>query len=229
MVLGLREAFLGRLILLSVTGIAVGGLGYTAQEDRPLETAQGEAQPVVANAADEGIPQAIDAGRMALSGLESVVRLTYPDIDHVEPPAVAVSQIVLADVREADEYIVSRIPGAVRIDPESSIDAVLQAVGDVSGKQVVFYCSVGLRSSTLARRVRARLRQAGAVKVANLSGGLFRWHNEDRALVNGLGETDLVHKFSDYWGQLIRRQSKAVLPPTGSASAQGPQSTQPSP
>jgi len=76
------------------------------------------------------------------------------------------------------------------------------------GKTVVFYCSVGERSSRMATHVRDVAREAGAKEIYNLSGGIFAWHNDRLPLVSAPGRpTEFVHPFDATWGRLVDRQS----------------------
>ena len=71
---------------------------------------------------------------------------------------------LVLDVREAGEYAVSRLPSAVRVPPDADADAFMRAVGDsVNGMQLLFYCSVGQRSSKLADRVQEDVTAAGGL------------------------------------------------------------------
>ena len=163
------------------------------------------------------------AGPLGL--IEQRLRASYPDVQHVVPDAVSEElagsrdDILLVDVREAKEHAVSHLPGAVRIDPEASVSEALARIGDVSGRRVLFYCSVGVRSSKLAEDVRAELRERGARSVENLSGGIFRWHNERRPLVRGAAPTDTVHPFNTFWSMLIERRALISYSPRPEASA----------
>jgi Rhodanese-like domain len=75
----------------------------------------------------------------------------------------------------------------------------------------VFYCSVGMRSSSLAAEVQEALVKAGASGVFNLRGGMFGWHNARRPLVDAAGATDFVHPFNDKWGKLVARQEQVRM------------------
>ena len=154
----------------------------------------------------------------ALNALEMEVSQTYPDVAHVAPTAIAPAtgsgdDVVFFDVRETEEFAVSRIAGAQRIDPDIGTAEFLRRIGDVTGKKVVFYCSVGVRSSMLAGRVQEVLRARGAAAVYNLSGGIFRWHNERRPLSARNGRTDKVHPYSSYWSRYLKRQGLASYRP----------------
>ncbi len=114
---------------------------------------------------------------------------------------------LLLDVRSEEEYDVSRIRGAVRVEPDLSTEAFLDRHGArIQGKDPVFYCSVGERSARLAERVREPALAAGALSVANLRGGLFRWYNEGHPVVDARGETDAVHPYGPEWEHLIERR-----------------------
>ena len=121
----------------------------------------------------------------------------------------ASENIVLFDVREPAEYAVSHLPGAVRVDPGLSREAFLDIHSTrLAGKAVVFYCSVGVRSSLLASRVQSDLASRGVASIHNMAGGIFGWHNESRPLVDGIGATDRVHGYDKTWGRLVERKSQ---------------------
>jgi len=109
---------------------------------------------------------------------------------------------LLFDVREPAEYAMSRLPGAIRLDPGLSSEAFLTAHGARSaGARVVFYCAVGWRSGRMLERVQAMVAQARPAAMLNLRGGMFRWRAEGLPLEGGTE----VHQFDDRWGQLLRR------------------------
>ena len=119
-------------------------------------------------------------------------------------------QIILLDTRKPAEYRVSHIEGAIRIAPNANIDELMAVLpGDIKDAEVVFYCSVGARSSRVAKRSKTALQARGVSGIYNLRGGLFDWHNEARPLVNEDGPTDLIHPFSRYWGRLLSRRELA--------------------
>lgn len=140
------------------------------------------------------------------------VRRDYSDVGHISAKALVdmvqrEENVLLIDVRERAEYSVSHLAGAVRADPDMSRSTFLDRfAAEARDKVVVLYCSVGVRSSKLARRVQEALEANGARQVFNLEGGIFAWHNERRRLVNGKGETSFVHPFDTHWGALVKRQ-----------------------
>lgn len=115
---------------------------------------------------------------------------------------------LIVDVREPEEYAISHLPGAVRVPPDADAEAFMQAVGGkVAGRGVLFYCSVGQRSSKLAARVQDAVSDAGGTGVANLRGGIFRWHGEHGPLVNAAGPVDRIHPYNAVWGRLMPRDN----------------------
>ena len=104
---------------------------------------------------------------------------------------------VLLDIRSAEEFAVSRIPGARHMPPDTVVDFAERELASLDRSQlIVVYCAVGMRSAAAARD----LKFLGFTQVKNLRGSLFQWANEGRALE---GAT-VVHPYNDYWGQLLR-------------------------
>lgn len=112
---------------------------------------------------------------------------------------------LLLDARTPEEFAVSHLPGAVRVDPNASSEALADEVATLRGsdceRPVVVYCSVGIRSA----RVVERLQQAGIDAVYNLDGAIFRWASEGRpVLCDGEPVRD-VHPYNAVWGRLLPR------------------------
>jgi hypothetical protein len=40
----------------------------------------------------------------------------------------------------------------------------------------------------------------------NLRGGIFRWYNEGKPVVDASGMTDDIHKFDPIWGMMVERR-----------------------
>lgn len=148
--------------------------------------------------------------------LEDIARrmeAAYPAITHTPPSGLAAmmaanARFLLADVREPDEYGVSHLAGAERVDPDAAAARVVaQLAARAAGGDVLFYCSVGQRSSRMAVRVRQAMIDHGARRVHNLRGGVFAWHNEARPLVDRFGATPYVHPYSVAWRRLLDRQA----------------------
>jgi len=154
-----------------------------------------------------------------LPTVKSQVLRDYKDVSHMETGELAEmmavkNDLLIFDVREENEFKVSHIPGAIRISPSSWGWTFLREYGDkVKGKTVVFYCSVGVRSSIMAARVQDGLTERGALKVKNLNGGIFAWHNENRSLINRNGNTSFVHPYDKHWGSLLSHQDQTRMSP----------------
>ncbi|MGI9403293.1 MAG: rhodanese-like domain-containing protein [Hyphomicrobium sp.] len=164
----------------------------------------------IAGVALLGSPRVTRGPTSLRTTIENVAQ-RWPEIGHITPAQVAPlmddRKVVLFDVRQDAEYVVSRLPGAIHVTPGTSRAAFLDRHGDnVKGKRVVFYCSVGERSSSLASRVANDLKARGAVAVDDLAGGIFAWHGEGRSLVDAKGPTEFIHPFDASWGRLVSRQ-----------------------
>lgn len=116
---------------------------------------------------------------------------------------------LIFDVRQRQEFEVSHIAGAHHLNPNTWLNAFMKNYGStVKGKQVVFYCSVGVRSSKMASYLKDELMKRGARDVYNLKKGLFSWANKGHPLQNANGTTSFIHPYNNHWGQLI--QSKEM-------------------
>lgn len=121
------------------------------------------------------------------------------------------SSCLLFDVREAAEFGRSHIRDAHLVAPAMAAEAFMAKFGEqIEGKRLVFYCSVGYRSSVMAARVRDRSLASGARSVANLRGGIFRWYNEGRAVHDSVDTTDAIHPYDRIWGVLVHPRQGAA-------------------
>lgn len=153
----------------------------------------------------------VAAESFTLDAVRADVRQDYRGVTHLSTDALAKmldgkEPLLLLDVREREEFAVSHIPGAVRVDPGMwSWSFMKSFAAQANAKKVIFYCSVGVRSSALAEQVQEALKTRGARAVYNLDGGIFAWHNERRRLTDRTGDTPFVHPFDGHWGKLIKR------------------------
>lgn len=129
--------------------------------------------------------------------------------------------LFLLDARPEEEYSISHIDGAIRMEhdaDEATISnfvrdtlKVARAVGELVAerKAVVCYCSLGYRSSMLARLLKREIiaHNLEVVKVYNLDGSLFRWANENRPMVSGDGApTIYAHPYNVAFGVTLRKE-----------------------
>lgn len=150
--------------------------------------------------------------------VEATVDRRFPDVRHVPPDTLAAwladstaPAPLLLDVRTAEEYAVSHLPGARRVPPDASAEALRRRhlAGVPRDTLVVAYCSVGYRSSALA----ARLAEAGYPRVYNLRGSIFRWANGGRPVVRAGRRVEAVHPYDAAWGRLLAPRLRAYDAP----------------
>ncbi len=113
--------------------------------------------------------------------------------------------IVLLDAREAEEFQVSHIKGAVFSGYSGfSSEEISRSIKDKS-VPIVVYCSLGIRSEKISEKLKAE----GYSNVRNLYGGIFEWKNKDFAVFNSEGkETEKVHAYSKTWSKWLRNGEK---------------------
>ncbi len=152
-------------------------------------------------------------GRQGLAEIERLVDTCYPGVASIEPEELETllssrEHVLILDARGCDEFDVSHIAGAERIDPElSTADFMKSNCGGLVGKTVVVYCSVGARSALLAQRLQSVMPSVGAYSVYNLRGGIFAWHNAAWPLTSSAGPATTVHPYSRRWSRYLERRS----------------------
>jgi rhodanese-related sulfurtransferase len=134
----------------------------------------------------------------------------YPDVPFVDDATLAAELArpappLLLDARTPAEWSVSRLPGARPAFDDAGVAAALSAVGPSA--PVVAYCSIGLRSARLARRLAAE----GRPGARNLRHGIFGWADAGRPLVDDRGPARLVHPYDAGWGRLLSEARRAPL------------------
>jgi rhodanese-related sulfurtransferase len=136
----------------------------------------------------------------AQQGRQAALDATVPSLS---PIALAVQmrgggRILLYDVREREEFAVSRIPGAVQIAPSTPAEPLVARIaGRAQGVTVIFYCTVGMRSATLAQGIYHDLLERGVRDVLVLNGGIIAWHNQGLPLVDKYGPSRYLHPFHE--------------------------------
>lgn len=119
--------------------------------------------------------------------------------DHSRP------QPQLLDVRQPEEFAVSHLAGARRVDFSSRAKDVLAGVPPE--QSIVCYCAAGWRSSLMARR----LTRAGHWEVFNLEGSIFDWASEGRPLEHDGQPAHEVHPFNWLGRLLLPRKVRASV------------------
>ena len=143
------------------------------------------------------------------SMLKQNIRTTYPDVRHVSTDSLAAWQAssrpapLLLDIRAEDEFAVSHLKGARRLDPDThDFTMLLNLPPDIP---IVTYCSVGYRSSAMAQR----LTEAGFTNIANLEGSIFAWANEGHPVYRNDRAVRQVHPYNTAWGLLLKKELRA--------------------
>ena len=131
-----------------------------------------------------------------------LVRETFPDVAQLSTERLAHligenADVVLLDARTRKEFRTSHLRGATLANDVQSAARALEDGGE--DRMIVVYCSVGYRSSRLARQLRTR----GVKNVFNLEGSLFKWANEGRPVYRGSERVQEVHPFDEDWGELL--------------------------
>lgn len=145
-----------------------------------------------------------------LAGALALARRDYPNV-----PRIQVSDLQaqlnshdpsrpkpqLFDVRTAEEFAVSCIPGARRVEPNARVRTVREMMD--RSRPAVFYCSLGYRSSALV----SALQDAGITNnIYNLEGSIFAWANAGLPLENPATHQPAtkVHPFSISYSRLLK-------------------------
>ncbi len=119
------------------------------------------------------------------------------DIEQIQADSANLLKAIILDVREKDEFEVSRLKNAIWIGYD---DFDLSRVDSISHEQeIIVYCSVGYRSS----KIGVELKKFGFKNVKNLYGGIFKWANEGRPLYNDSTETAKIHAYNKKWGRFL--------------------------
>jgi rhodanese-related sulfurtransferase len=119
-------------------------------------------------------------------------------------------RILVYDVREREEFVVSRIPGAMHVNPGTAAELFLARIpGRARGATVVFYCTIGMRSADFAQGVYHELVARGARNVAVIEGGIIDWHNQGLLLVDANGSSRFLHPFNDVFRSRLKNPELA--------------------
>ncbi len=164
---------------------------------RAFCTAIAAATAAIALSITAGTAPAQQASQPALT-MNSVGLLDAEPIDPQELNNLLRSgrDVLLFDTRQKNEFEVSRIPGAVRLDPAVHTDVIVGRVRRrAKGAVIVFYCTSMARSATIAEWASVDLKALGADAVYVLVKGIIGWTNADLPLIDSGGATKFVHPF----------------------------------
>ena len=129
------------------------------------------------------------------------LRWKFDDIHHITTAELAEQMkgenpLAILDIRGLEDYKTSHLANAHLLLPEST-DAQIQKLlsGIPTKRPIVVYCSVGYRSSTMARR----LKDLGRNNVSNLEGSIFAWAVEGHPLES----RDKIHPYNWFGRRMI--------------------------
>ena len=116
---------------------------------------------------------------LAVLGLNTACSQTFENYDVKEfAELIADSNVVILDVRKADEFVEGHIKGAILIDQFQS-DFVEQAKAKLpKEKTIAIYCRSGRRSANAA----GKLTDVG-YKCVNLKGGILAWKEANMPVI----------------------------------------------
>ena len=120
---------------------------------------------------------------------------------------------VLLDARTLDEYAVSHLRGALRMDPYRPLLRPLR--GMPKDTAIVVYSTVGYRGARLVHWLTAQ----GYGNATALSGSIFAWANEGRPLEREGRPVTQVHPYDDSWKYLLASDYRIQVPPVEKKSA----------
>ncbi|MEW6599467.1 MAG: rhodanese-like domain-containing protein [Nitrospirota bacterium] len=135
------------------------------------------------------------------------IRLTFPTVKQVSTDelqnwmtAQDEARPLLIDRRERAEYEVSHLQGALPANDAEEALKIIEREG--KNRPVVVYCSVGYRSSVLARK----LGKMGITNIYNLEGSIFKWANEGRPVYHNDRQVRVVHPFDSKWRNFLDKE-----------------------
>ena len=122
-----------------------------------------------------------------------------------EALAMPKTKAVLLDAREPREFEVSHLKKAINVGYDHfNLDSITALISN-KNENIVVYCSLGIRSETIAKR----LKSAGYKNVFNLYGGIFEWKNKSFTVYDSEEiETENIHIFSEEWGKWLTKGDK---------------------
>lgn len=129
------------------------------------------------------LDQLYDAWALTAPGIPTIDAATLmKDLNRDTPP-------LLIDVRDPHERAVSILPGAISLEDYEANRA------RHNGRPVVTYCTVGVRSGYVARRLAKE-----GVNATNFRGSILAWTHAGGPLVTPTGKpTDDVHVYGKRW------------------------------
>ena len=155
-----------------------------------------------------------ETGLLEWKGVHQLLRTDFPNVptltaDQLADALTAERPVLLLDVRDASEFLVSHLPNAQLVQSTDDIATSLENIS--SDTLIVAYCSVGYRSAKLI----SELQQRGITTAFNLEGSIFAWANAGLPIYRGENQVRQVHPFNKSWGQLLNPEFWSFTPTSG--------------
>lgn len=139
--------------------------------------------------------------------VHGMIERQFPDVSTITTDSLSerlssasAPRPLLLDARSPEEFAVSHLEGAQRVDPDATTFPQLDPVD--RDTPIVVYCSVGYRSARIAKR----LTEQGFSNSSNLRGSIFQWANEGRPVVRNGRPVRAVHPYDETWGTLLDQE-----------------------
>lgn len=161
LLLGRGETLVGRLLLFDALAMRFRELSLTANPQCVLCGPEATQKDLV------------DYPAFCGRGAEEEPGAAVPEISAEELAAIlsGTDGPLLVDVREAEEWAIAHLPGALHI-PQGDLGERLSEL--TGARELVIYCKSGRRSAAASRR----LRDLGFTRVRSLKGGIDAWTEE---------------------------------------------------
>ena len=132
--------------------------------------------------------------------VDNFISSRYPEVNHISTEDLQIlyksgRQFNLFDVRTPEEFEVSHLSGAVRLEKAGKVNLPGDAL-------IVAYCAVGVRSAAFVDD----LQQRGYSHAYNLKGSIFEWANKGYPLVGSGKNAYKVHPYDNRWGVLLDKE-----------------------
>lgn len=117
----------------------------------------------------------------------------------VEELRMKQDEFIILDSRKPEEFEVSHLPGAIRVDDIPSDENLATILK--SNKKIVIYCSVGVRSEDFGEKLQKKTN----LPVFNLYGGIFAWKDAGFPILDQNNKpTHRVHTYSKTWKDYLK-------------------------
>lgn len=140
-------------------------------------------------------PASVSNQKEVISSMANTIARKYSSINHISAKQLKglnKGAFILVDVRSPKERLVSTIPGSIDKNRFEKIEA-----SEMKDKQIIFYCTIGERSSRYATKFAELNKNA---KVSNLHGSILSWIQEGGPLEDSSKQnTKKVHVYSEAW------------------------------